>query len=87
MIDALDRACIRWGMRISGDKTKVLSIGEPLVDHLAITLKGQALEEVDYFPYLGSEVEQTSRAKKDVKTIIEKAATVYQTWRRKVFRS
>ena len=43
MIDALDRACTRWAMRINGDKTKVLSIGEPLGDHPAITLKGQAL--------------------------------------------
>ena len=47
MLDALDRACTRWGMRISGDKTKVLSIGEPPGDHPAIILKGQALEEVD----------------------------------------
>ena len=45
MIDALDKACTRWGMRISGDKTKVLSIGEPPGDHPAITLKRQALEE------------------------------------------
>ena len=87
MIDALDKACTRWGMRISGDKTKVLSIGEPPGDHPAITLKGQALEEVDSFSYLGSEVQQTSRAEKDVKTRIERAATVYQMWRRKVFRS
>ena len=87
MIDALDKACTRWGMRISGDKTKVLSIGEPPGDHPAITLKGQALEEVDSFSYLGSEVQQTSRAEKEVKTRIERAATVYQMWRRKVFRS
>ena len=87
MIDALDRACTQWGMKISGDKTKVLSIGEPPGDRPAITLKGQALEEVDSFSYLGSEVEQTSRAEKDVKIRIEKAATVYQMWRRKVFRS
>ena len=60
------------------DKTKVLSIGEPPGDHPAITLKGQAIEEVDTFSYLGSEVEQTSRAKKDVKIRIKKAATVYQ---------
>ena len=87
VIDALDRACTQWGMKISGDKTKVLSIGEPPGDQPAITLKGQALEEVDSFSYLGSEVEQTSRAEKDVKIRIEKAATVYQMWRRKVFRS
>ena len=55
--------------------------------HPAIILKGQALEEVDSFSYLGSEVQQTSRAEKDVKTRIERAATVYQMWRRKLFRS
>ena len=33
--------------------------------HPAIILKGQALEEVDSFSYLGSEVQQTSRAEKD----------------------
>ena len=40
-------------MRISGEKTKVLSIGEPAGDHPAIALKGQALVEVDSFSYLG----------------------------------
>ena len=87
MLDVLDRACTRWGMRISEDKTKVLSIGEPPGDQPAITPKGQTLEEVDSFSYLGGEVEQMSRAEKDVKTRIEKAATIYQMWRRKVFRS
>ena len=77
---------LAWGMRNSGDKTKVRSIGEPPGDHPTIILKGQALEEVDY-SYLGSEVEQMSRAEKDVKIRIEKAAAVYQMWRRKAFRS
>ena len=74
----LTEACTRWRMRVSGDKIKVLSIGEPLGIHPVIALKGQALEEVDSFPYMGSEVEQTSRAEKDVKIRVEKAATVYQ---------
>ena len=74
-------------MRISGDKMKVLSIGEPPGDHPAITLKGQALEEADSFFYLGSEVEQMSRAENDVKIRIERVATINQMWRRKVFRS
>ena len=58
---------LAWGMRISVDKTKVLSIGQPPWYHPVITLKGQALKEVDSFSYLGSEVEQMSRAEKDVK--------------------
>ena len=36
-------------------------------------MKGQALEEVDSFSYLGSEVQQTSRAEKDVKAPAEGA--------------
>ena len=87
MLDVLDRACTRWGIRISGEKTKVLSIGEPTGDHPAITLKGQTLEEVDSFSFLGSEVQQTARVDRDVRIRLEKAATVYQMWRRKVFRS
>ena len=71
MLDVLDRACTRWGMRISGDKTKVLSIVEPPGDHPATILKGQALK-VDSSSYLGSEVEPTaSRVGTDVKIRIE----------------
>ena len=44
--------------------------------HPAIILKGQALEEVDSFSYLGSEVQQTSRAEKDVKTRIREQPPV-----------
>ena len=36
-LDALDGACTRWGMRIGGEKTKVLNIGEPAGDSAAIT--------------------------------------------------
>ena len=48
---------------------------------------GNALEEVDSFSYLGSEVGQTARVNRDVGVRLEKAATVYRMWRRKVFRS
>ena len=87
MLDVLDRACTRWGMRISGEKTKVLSIREPAGDHPAITLKVQTLKKVDSISYLGSEVQQTARVDRGVRIRLEKAATVYQMWRRKVFSS
>ena len=74
-------------MRISGEKIKVISIGGPAGDHPAITLNSQTLEEVHSFSYLGSEVQQTARVDRDVRIRLEKAATVYQMWRRKVFRS
>ena len=46
-----------------------------------ITLNGHALEEVDSFSYLGSEVEQTARVERDVGIRLENAATVYRMWR------
>ena len=76
MLDVLNRACTRLGLRISGEKTKVLSIGEPARDHPAITLKGQTLEEVDSFSYLGSEVQQTGEG-----------SYCLSMWRGKFFRS
>ena len=57
MLDVSDRACIRWGMKVSGDKTKVLNIGELTGDHLAITLNGHALQEVESVSYSESEVD------------------------------
>ena len=39
--------------------------GEPPGNHPVITLKGQALEEMESCSYLGSEVDQTSRAEID----------------------
>ena len=52
----------------------------------AVTMNGHALEEVGS-SYLGSEVEQIARVKRDVGIRMEKAATVYRMWRWKVFRS
>ena len=65
-----------------------MSIGvETDDDQPAITLRGNMLEAVEAFSYLGSEVGRTDRVDGDVRTRLEKAATVYQMWRRKVFRS
>ena len=44
-------------------------------------LKGQALEEVKSFPYLGSEVPQDGKVEKEVAVRLQKAGTVYQMWR------
>ena len=61
MLDVLDRACARWGMQISASKTKILTVEEQGKDQQvrgqsSITLRGQALEEVESFFYLSSEV-------------------------------
>ena len=93
MLDVLDRVCVRWGMQISVSKTKILTVEEqgkdqhagkePAIHHTA----GQALEEVESFSYLGSEVGQCSKEEKGVAVRLEKAGKVYQMWRKKVFRS
>ena len=88
MVNTLDRACMRWGMTINRAKTKTVSVGaETGDDQTAIALKGTTLEAVEAFSYLGSEVQQTARVDEDVRMRLEKAAKVYQMWRKKVFRS
>ena len=52
-----------------------------------ITLKGQALEEVKSFSYLKSIVRQDGKVEEEVAVRLGKAGTVYQMWRKKVFRS
>ena len=47
-----------------------------------ITLQGQTLEEVQSFPYLGSEVDQSGKVQKEIAMRLEKAGRVYQMWRR-----
>ena len=56
-------------------------------DQPTITLRGNALEAVEEFSYLRRKVGHTARADGEVGTQLEKAATVYLMWRRKVFRS
>ena len=75
-------------MNINGAKTKIMSIGAGTDDDQpTITLRGNALEAVEEFSYLGSKVGQTARVDGEVSTRLERTATVYQMWRRKVFRS
>ena len=88
MVDTLDRVCTKWGMAINGAKTKTMVVGaETDSEQPAITLKDETLEAVETFSYLGSEVGRTARVDGDVSARLKKAATVYQMWRRKVFRS
>ena len=87
MVKALDKACERWGMHISVDKTKILTVGEQEPDHAPISIQGQTLEEVESFPYLGSEVGQTTGVEKEVTVRLKKASTVYQILRHRIFKS
>ena len=79
MLTVLDEAYEWWGMRISVEKTNVLAVGEQQdpAELLSIGLQDQALEEVDSFPYLGSEVGQSARVEKEVTVRVNKVSIVY----------
>ena len=52
-------------MRISVEKTKILAVERQVsAELLSIMLQDQSLEEVESFPYLGSEVGQLARGEK-----------------------
>ena len=75
-------------MTINGAKTKTMRVGvNEGDDQPAITLKRDTLEDVEAFSYLGNEVGKTAGVDGEVGTRLKKAATTYQMWRRKVFRS
>ena len=76
-VKALDKACERWSVHISVERTKTLAVGEQEPDHLPISIQGQALEEVESFPYLGSDVGQITGVEKEVTVRLMKASTVY----------
>ena len=80
MITTLDKACDRWDMRINGEKTKILTVGTT-EDQSPLRLRGQMLEEVESFSYLGCEVGQTTKVEREVTVRLKKAGTVYQMWR------
>ena len=83
----LTEACTRQEMRISGDKTKCSALGNHQETTQPSHWKAKHLRKwTPSLVYLGSEVEQMSRVEKDVNIRIEKAATIYQMWRRKVFK-
>ena len=85
MVKVLDKACEQWGMCISVNNTKNLAVREQETEHPSIILQDQVLEEVESFPYLGSEIGQSTVVEKEV--AVKKASTVYQMLRRKIFRS
>ena len=52
-VSTLDEVCLEWGLTISTSKTKVLADGS---DDIRIVIRGQELECVSSFVYLGSKL-------------------------------
>ena len=62
MVSTLDRACTRWGMTINATKTKTMTVGKEEENEVTIALRGNPLEAVESFSYLGSEVGENAKA-------------------------
>ena len=61
-------------MCISVDKTKILAVGKQETEHPSIVLQDQVVEEVESFPYLGSEIGQSTVVKKELAVRVKKAS-------------
>ena len=85
MVSALDRACTQWGLTINATNTKTMTVSKDDEKEATITLRGNPLEVVESFSYLGSEVGKNAKVCGDVGTRLEKASKVYQKWRKEVF--
>ena len=73
------------GMTINATKTKTMTVGKDDENEATISLRGNPLEAVESFSYLGSEVGKNAKVGGDVETRLEKASRVYQEWRKEVF--
>ena len=82
-----DSCCKKWGMKTNSGKTKVMNVGSILDNVTPICPNGQQIEDVANFEYLGSILEPTASVDKEVDSRLQKAETVYQMWRYKIFRS
>jgi hypothetical protein len=74
-------------MIINTTKTKTMTAGKDDENDASINLRGNPLEAVELFSYVGSEVGKNARIGGDVGTRLEKVSRVYQKWRKEVFRS
>ena len=73
----LEKACSKWGMKINVRKCKVIS---PETDN--VTIKGNDIEKVESFTYLGSVVPGTES---DVKRRIALASTAFGNLKENIF--
>ena len=81
MVNAFHDTCMKWGMRINTNKTKVLSIG---AEEANISIAGRVLENVSEFCYLGSIVTKSGDCHLEVVERILKASRTFCSWKRRV---
>lgn len=66
IVDALDRKCTQFGMKVNVGKTKVMLLGNENRNKGDIMISGEPLEKVDSFKYLGSWITSDYRCDKEL---------------------
>ena len=74
MADNLVSTAAKGGLRISTEKTKVMSVRE--LQPTALTVNQQEAEEVENYTYLGSSI--SNKGERDISCQLGKAASVFQ---------
>ena len=76
MTDNLASTAAKVGLRISTEKTKVMSVREQ--QPLVLKVNQQEAEEVENFTYLGSSISNKGATERDISCQLGKAASVFQ---------
>ena len=86
--NVLDEVTSQWGLTMSMSKTKLLVVGEPRVeeDLQPINIRGESIEAVTDFRYLGSTVEANGELMMDAEDRIGRASRAFGSLCRPVFR-
>ena len=86
-MDKLDTACDDFGLTISTKKTEVMHQPAPHSEYVEprITVKGQTLQAVDKFTYLGSTLSRTVQMDDEVSSRIAKASASFGRLRSNVW--
>ena len=73
MMNAVEGFCRRWRLQVNMSKTKVVEFGSRGVGRANVTWKGEQLEEVTEYKYLGMLVVKGGRWKKTKEKMLRKA--------------
>ena len=76
MTDNLASTAAKVGLRISTEKTKVMSVREH--QPMALKVNQQGAEEVESFTYLGRSISNKGANERDISCRLDKAASVFQ---------
>lgn len=77
MMKDLERACLKYGMKINVKKTKVMMLGR-ISKTINLTIEGKRLEEVKQFRYLECLISLDCKCEKEIRTRIAMAKEAFR---------